>query len=487
MKTTNLLLVCFITTLLGACGGGGGTAAPPQSPPPPPPPVADYANPIRLDAFESLGRASDGRALQPGIAAIADLNGDGLDDAIVHLVREGNALSSPGELTPVVILLNNGAGNLVPGNSGSPPLGGIPGATPIIDGSNPMYFIVRQVLIEDFNQDGQPDVFFETHGIEPDGNPDLFPGEQNGLWLSGPDGKLTDVSATHLPQHSDFTHGASVADIDGDSDLDIWANNLGANNVPAYLMTNDGSGRFTAVADLGFGDPDDNGPNLGPNGRLPEVIRNGNAPFWSAFADVDGDSDEDLYLGFIGFEDGVGIDNRAVLLINDSTGVFVLAPSEAVPMPPFGGTGRVQELVKYDLNSDGRQDLVLSVSDGNPDNFLAGTEFQFLVNNGAGGFVDETSARFVQQTDTGTARREIWFADLDGDGDDDFLTGTFDRREIYENDGSGVFTLIDPNIFQFDWWFLPLDLDGDGQGTDFLHVQGNGDGELEFFVTKREP
>ena len=82
---------------------------------------------------------------------------------------------------------------------------------------------------------------------------------------------------------------------------------------------------------------------------------------------------------------------------------------------------------------------------------------------------------------------ETWFADLDGDGDDDLLTGTFAQREMYENDGTGVFTLVDPTLFEFDWWFLPIDLDGDGQGTDFLHFQGNAAGEPEFFVTQRKP
>jgi hypothetical protein len=58
---------------------------------------------------------------------------------------------------------------------------------------------------------------------------------------------------------------------------------------------------------------------------------------------------------------------------------------------------------------------------------------------------------------------------------------------MYENDGSGIFTLVDPTVFEFDWWFLPIDIDSDGQGTDFLHVMGNNEGELSFFVTKRNP
>jgi len=343
---------------------------------------------------------------------------------------------------------------------------------------------VRQILIEDFNQDGQLDIFFENTGLEPQGDPDLFPGEQNGLWLSGTDGKLTDVSATHLPQYSDFTHGASVADVDGDLDLDVWVNNLGANGVPPYLMINNGSGRFTAVADLGFGDADDNGPNLGPNGRLPEVIRNGFLPFWSAFADVDSDGDEDLYLGYMSFDDGMTIDNRAVLLLNDATGVFSLAPADAAPPPLWNSMGLVEDQTKNDINSDGRVDLVLTVTENglNP----TGQEIQFLINTGAGGFIDETATRFPPQPDQ-DFHVETWFADLDGDGDDDFLAGTFAQREIYENDGSGVFSLIDPTAFEFDWWFLPIDIDSDEQGMDFLHVQGNTASELSFFVTKRNP
>ena len=449
-----------------------------------PPPL--YLDSVSVSAIGSLGRATNGDILRPEHAAVADLNGDGLDDVVLHLVRDEDGLSAPPGITatPVVILLNNGAGQLVPGSSIPAPLNGVPGATPIIDGAAPSFFWARQILIDDFNQDGQPDIFFETTGLEPQGNPDLFPGEQNGLWLSSPNGKLVDVSATHLPQFSGFTHGSAVADVDGDTDLDIWVNNLGAPAVPPYLMLNDGTGFFTAVADLGLGDENDVGPNVGLNGRLPEAIHNGGFPFWSGFVDVDGDGDEDLYLGFMGIDAGATVDNRAVLLLNDSTGVFSLSPANAAPEPLWNSMGLVEDQAEYDINSDGSHDLVLTVTDSGPS--PVGQEIQFLINTGAGGFVDETATRFPPQPDQ-EFHVETWFADLDGDGDDDLLTGTFAQREMYENDSLGNFTLVDPTLFEFDWWFLPLDIDGDGQGVDFLHLQGNPALEFEFYVTKRNP
>jgi hypothetical protein len=95
-------------------------------------------------------------------------------------------------------------------------------------------FWSRNFVIADFNGDGRPDVFIDNTGLEV-GDVSTWPGEQNTLLLSAPDGELHDVSATNLPQVSDFSHGSSAADVDGDGDVDIWVNNLGANDVDPEL------------------------------------------------------------------------------------------------------------------------------------------------------------------------------------------------------------------------------------------------------------
>ena len=192
-----------------------------------------YSEKIRISG--PLGKVPDGRAVNPQAMAVADLNGDGLEDVIISLWA--GPLNQPGFALPILILLNNGAG------------GFIDGTADLISGPIPQTFLVRQFLIEDFNGDGRPDIFLVNHGLEA---VRPFPGEQNRLLLSGPDGKLRDVTAENLPQFSDFSHGASAADIDGDGDIDLWINNLGGGNAPSYLMVNDGTGKFTIVADIGI-------------------------------------------------------------------------------------------------------------------------------------------------------------------------------------------------------------------------------------------
>ena len=138
------------------------------------------------------------------------------------------SFNEPRSASLIAILLNDGAGSLVDGTA------------TLIAGPIPKVFFVRQFLIEDFNGDGQNDIFMNNHGLED--KPEHFDGEQNRLLLSGSDGKLRDMTAQNLPQVSDFSHGSSAADVDGDGDIDVWVNNLGGGEAPSYLMLNDGSG-----------------------------------------------------------------------------------------------------------------------------------------------------------------------------------------------------------------------------------------------------
>ena len=111
---------------------------------------------------------------------VGDLNGDGIDDVIFVAVSE-----NPAENGPVTILLSDGAGSYIDGTS------------TMIAGPIPMISVARRILIEDFNGDGQLDIYFDNHGTE-DPCCTVF-GEKNRLLLSEADGKLRDVTAAKLP------------------------------------------------------------------------------------------------------------------------------------------------------------------------------------------------------------------------------------------------------------------------------------------------
>jgi FG-GAP-like repeat len=295
--------------------------------------------------------------------------------------------------------------------------------------------------------------------------------------LSASDGKLHDVTATHLPQIKDYSHGCAAADVDGDGDIDIWVNNHGPGTggpIQAYLMLNDGTGRFTIVAQAGttlFP------PHVGFNGRLPEELGRSFAGFTTFFADTDNDGDNDLILWAVKFFNGTS-DTRMVALVNDGTGRFSISAPNVLPFPPFGGEGGILHAVAEDLNLDGYIDFILGIVGPGP--AFLGRYFQVLINNGDGTFSDQTATRLPGQSEALKNRLNPPFhflADLDGDGHKDLLVkfwadnytgGTYPtqadwKTEFYKNDGKGFFTpLPEKDYFNIHPNFLPLDVDGDG-------------------------
>jgi hypothetical protein len=306
--------------------------------------------------------------------AVADFNGDGLQDAIfTRSVYLGS------ETFPVTVLLNDGQGKFVDATSS------------VFVGPPPVTQNARELVVADFNADGRPDVFVADHGDDRD----PFPGFQNTLILSAPGGRLVDATA-NLPQASDFTHSATAADVNGGG-TDIYAGNIyGGNAVPPGVLLNDGSAVFSVAGGL-----------LPP--AQTDLAQNKYTS--SLFADVNGDGKSDLILG--------GEDHTAssVVLLNDGTGHFTVLAG-ALPAKPFGPDAIALDIAALDANHDPHPDLLIAFTKGNP--FYVGRWIQVLVNNGDGTFDDETSTRLPQSDNSDGWPVFIELRDLNRDGRMDF-------------------------------------------------------------------
>jgi hypothetical protein len=386
----------------------------------------------------------------------ADFNGDGLADVVV--VRYP-ADYRPGTSAPISILLNNGRGGLVDATKA------------MFTGHVPETEHPRELVIADFNGDRRPDIFIADHGYD---HPP-YPGFQDTLVLSTADGKLVDATA-NLPQRSDYSHSATVADVDGNGTVDLFVGNTGSGDYsPPELLLNDGSGHFRIC------------PNCLPAPVLD--IHRGNYTD-SQFVDVNGDGHPDLILGSSEFGS-----IPSEVLLNDGSGHFRILPG-ALPAKPFGPSSITTDIQAADLNNDAHPDLVISYAGPNPPYF--GRSLQVLINNGDGTFRDETAARLPQQptaSNDGNWIRFLSLEDINHDGSVDIATQTDvwpdsnrdETQPVYLNDGSGHFSPIpasavprmQPGLYLF------MDIDGDG-GNDLLTAVPATPGTVEQFFIARD-
>ncbi len=164
-----------------------------------------------------------------------------------------------------------------------------------------------------------------------------------------------------------------------------------------------------------------------------------------AFADVDGDNDQDILIT------GLTVSNQEIteLYINNA-GVFTLATGT-----PFIGV--YQSSVAFaDVDNDGDQDVVISgITTGL-------TSIKLYLNNGSGNFFLDTINNF-----TPNSFASIAFADVDSNGFQDLVITGYGSTSLYKNT-AGTFTLDTTTPFQA----------LGKSSTDFADVDGDGDQDL---------
>jgi len=235
--------------------------------------------------------------------------------------------------------------------------------------------------------------------------------------------------------------GIAAADVDSDSDVDLFVPGCGGAGGGSVLLRNDGSGRF-ADSTKGSG-LEEEGPWVS-----------------AAFGDYDNDGHPDLYV--------TGAEGNR-LYRNRGDGTF----EDVTTAAGVGGAGLCLAPAWADADHDGDLDLVVPRLGGSAED-RTGVPLLFFVNNGNGTF-RETAAE--KRADRPLSAVAVAFSDLDDDRDVDFVVSTASGPEtVFSNDRIGTYTVLGkeaglPGNGLGDGATL-ADLDGDGWTDLFFPASG---------------
>ncbi len=240
---------------------------------------------------------------------------------------------------------------------------------------------------------------------------------------------LTSNSLTGIMQGD-----AAFGDVDGDDDLDLIISGYTSSGTQTFLYLNDGTGSFSLTS------------SSFSAGSFASV----------QFLDTDGDGDLDVIVS--GDNGGAFTE----LYENDGSGGFSL-----VSGTPFSGCF-AGDIDTADVEGDGDVDVFIGGSTGN-----GTTQFSELyLNDGAGGY-SLSGASF-----TGLGYTSVQFGDVDRDNDPDLILSGYDGSgnrvtELYENDGTGGFSVVGGMPFSGAQRFRHTFLDMDGDGDQDLYLSGS--------------
>ena len=282
---------------------------------------------------------------------------------------------------------------------------------------NPIFESVKEITIDfvheenefvDFDRDQLIYHMLSNEGprmskadINGDGLDDFFIGgakdRSGALYVQLPQGKFKRTNEKLLEEDkaSEDT-GSTFFDADGDNDIDLYVcsggNEFSSNSIELSdrLYINNGKGNFN---------------------KSPQILPASNFESTSTVkaADYDGDGDQDLFVGVRLLPFLYGVRVNGYILNNDGKGNFSNVTNEIAP--GLAGVGMITDAIWADIDRDNDLDLLV-VGEYMP--------IKVFINNN-GKFKDQTIPAGLSKSNGWWNRIEG--ADLDGDGDMDFVVG----------------------------------------------------------------
>jgi cysteine-rich repeat protein len=243
-----------------------------------------------------------------------------------------------------------------------------------------------EIVIADFNNDGWQDFFKCNNG-------------NKHIYLNNGDETFTSSPVEFTADYS-FCYSAAAIDIDNDGDMDVVTGHTDEapfGEAGDMFYINDGNGVFTESA------------------VFSTCVANR-----IVVTDIDDDGDQDILLPCKGNDEGGGLQDK--MFLNDGDG-------NLTEYDRFNNVGS-HDMAAGDFDNDGDIDVITDSRDG-----FGGPHLYIWWNNG-----DAPEPTFTMEQIGSSFYNDIITADIDNDGDLDFITN---GQYIWRNDGTGSFTQED--------------------------------------------
>jgi hypothetical protein len=295
--------------------------------------------------------------------------------------------------------------------------------------------------------------------------PSLFKKSEEQIPFIHEENRFVDFDRDRLLNHMCSTEGPkmSMADLNGDGQNDIFIGGS-KDSAPVLLISENGS--FKVKEQKAF------------------ELNKTSEDAQSLFFDADGDGDQDLYVCSGGVEFSkysTSFFDR--LYFNDGLGNFELSDQK---LPATNVVHSTATVAASDIDGDGDLDLfvgerIVPLQYGQPcSGFL-------LENDGKGNFTEITSKIAKELSNIGMITDAL-FQDIDKDGDNDLVViGEFMGIEIFENKQGSFSKISDTSLSnQKGWWntIKAADLDNDG---DIDFILGNHGLNSRFKASESKP